>query len=167
MEKIEIDLVYASEILKTAYSNKNDFSLSALEQEKISECFEINLTYSYIFLTELLAKTVNEKVNPICIQAGADLPGAYDARSLCHKVIVSNHVVNSLLGNSNEPFLNKPARIPSLDKQTAFKSAEIKSKVQNMIAFLKTLGTSEKAYECLKFALLALEEKKKKGGIVS
>lgn len=167
MEKIEIDLGYAAAILENAFSSRTNYFLTAFEQEKIKECIGINLTYSYIFITELLAKSSNEKANPICIQAGANLDGAYDARSLCHKVIVKNQRINALLGNSNEPFLNKPARIPSLDKQTAFKSLDIKLKVQNMIAFLKEIDSSNRAFEFLKYALFALEEREKEKDVSS
>lgn len=68
-------------------------------------------TYRYIFITKLLAKATNKDANPIIIQKGSNLNGAYDARSLCHKVIVKNQSVNVLLGNFNEPFLNKLVRL--------------------------------------------------------
>ena len=45
-------------------------------------------TYKYILITQLLAKSVNEQINALAIQSGAPLEGAFDARSLCHKVIV-------------------------------------------------------------------------------
>lgn len=45
-------------------------------------------TYKYILITGLLAKAIEPKVNPLALQAGAPLKGAYDARSLCHSVLV-------------------------------------------------------------------------------
>ena len=52
---------------------------------------------------------------------GLPLSGAYDARTVCHKVIVpfEMEVLDKALGGSNEPFLNKPARFPELDKNNA------------------------------------------------
>jgi len=72
-----------------------------------------HLTYRYILVTGLLAKATNELANPLALQANADIDGAYDARSLCHAVIVGRveeKYLQGRLGASNEPFLNKPAR---------------------------------------------------------
>lgn len=83
-----------------------------------------NKTYRYIAITALLAKTINPSLNALSLQKGSALPGAYDARSLCHKVIVPSEF-NAWIGSSNEPFLNKPARYleVSLDNATRDKSA--------------------------------------------
>lgn len=80
-----------------------------------------HLTYRYILINGLLAKSANSACNPICLQAGAGLDGAFDARSLCHKVLVpiERELLGSRLGGSNEPFLNKPARFPTLSKDNA------------------------------------------------
>jgi len=163
MANAEVDLTTASQILAKAYSERDDFDLTADEQAK-SKFFlsEIGLTYRYIFVTELLAKATNPKVNPIVIQAKSPLNGAFDARSLCHKVVVKNPTVNYLLGNSNEPFLNKPARIPSLDKQVAFKSKDEKNSVAKMISFLTNIPSSTNSYELLKFSLHCLAESSSK-----
>lgn len=75
-----------------------------------------HLTYRYILLTGLLAKATNGLVNPLALQANAEVEGAYDARSLCHAVIVGrveDTFLQGRLGASNEPFLNKPARFPT------------------------------------------------------
>lgn len=76
-----------------------------------------DVTYKYILVTGILGKYVNPNVHPRALQAGSKLPGAYDARSLCHKVVVPfEKTVGNLWGLSNEPFLNKPARHPEHDK---------------------------------------------------
>jgi hypothetical protein len=48
-----------------------------------------DVTYKYILITGLLAKRTNARVHPRALQARSSLPGAYDARSLCHSVVVS------------------------------------------------------------------------------
>ena len=45
-------------------------------------------TYRYVLVTALLAKSVNKDVDILSLQAKDSSVGAYDARSLCHKVIV-------------------------------------------------------------------------------
>jgi hypothetical protein len=63
-----------------------------------------------------LGKRTNAKVHPRALQARSRLRGAYDARSLCHSVVVSfEKTKGNLFGLSNEPFLNKPARHPEHD----------------------------------------------------
>jgi hypothetical protein len=73
-------------------------------------------TYKYILVNGLLAKATNESINALALQAGAPLKGAFDARSLCHNVLVpfERDFLQSALGGSNEPFLNKPARFTHL-----------------------------------------------------
>lgn len=76
-----------------------------------------DVTYKYILITGLLGKRTNPHIHPRALQARSSLPGAYDARSLCHSVLVSfEKSKGNLFGLSNEPFLNKPARHPEHDK---------------------------------------------------
>ena len=71
-----------------------------------------HLTYKYILVTALASKAADESINPLALQAGSALPGSYDARSVCHGVIVKFEMteLGKALGGSNEPYLNKPAR---------------------------------------------------------
>jgi len=70
-----------------------------------------DVTFKYILVTGYLAKCVNPSAHARAIQVGSDLTGAYDARSLCHKVVVGfEKSKGNLFGLSNEPFVNKPAR---------------------------------------------------------
>lgn len=72
-------------------------------------------TYRYVLPTQILAKAVAPQLNCLSIQAQAELEGAFDARSLCHKVIVPfDREHSSALGGSKEPYLNNPLRIPSI-----------------------------------------------------
>lgn len=85
-----------------------------------------HLTYRYILMTGLLAKATNLDANPLVLQAGSQLEGAYDARSLCHKVIVplEAELLDGRLGKSNEPFLNKPARFRELSATNAVRKGK-------------------------------------------
>ncbi len=47
-----------------------------------------HLTYKYVLVNALLAKSTNSAINPLCLQKKSSLSGAYDARDLCHKVLV-------------------------------------------------------------------------------
>ena len=47
-----------------------------------------HLTYKYILFTAILSKASDESINALCLQKQSELPGAYDARTVCHKVIV-------------------------------------------------------------------------------
>ena len=75
-----------------------------------------DVTFKYILITGYLAKYVNPSVHARALQVGSKLSEAYDARSLCHKVIVGfEKTKGNLFGLSNEPFVNKPARHPEHD----------------------------------------------------
>ncbi len=80
-----------------------------------------HLTYRYVLLTGILSKAANPEVNPLVLQVKSGLPGAFDARSVCHKVIVplEKELLGNRLGASNEPYLNKPARFPEMSKENA------------------------------------------------
>ena len=70
-----------------------------------------DVTFKYILVTGYLGKCVNPEVHSRALQVSSTLPGAYDARSLCHKVVVGfEKTKGNLFGLSNEPFVNKPAR---------------------------------------------------------
>ncbi|MDO8629325.1 MAG: restriction endonuclease, SacI family [Phycisphaerales bacterium] len=72
-------------------------------------------TYRYVLPTQLLAKLADRSLDCRAIQKGSNLPNSFDARSLCHEVIVpfdrANH---NVLGGSTEPYANNPLRIPSI-----------------------------------------------------
>lgn len=84
---------------------------------------------SYILITGLLGKHTCHQVHPRSLQKGSSLPGAYDARSLCHKVVVPfEKTVGTLWGLSNEPLVGKAARHKEHDKynpQLKFKDVAV------------------------------------------
>ncbi|PQO47404.1 restriction endonuclease, SacI family [Blastopirellula marina] len=94
-----------------------DVAASPYNLAKIEEILTGQVTFKYILVTGLLGKLTNPDVHPRALQAGSSLQGAYDARSLCHKVLVTfEKTKGNLFGLSNEPFLNKPARHAEHDK---------------------------------------------------
>jgi hypothetical protein len=113
-----IDLARAETVLAEAWS---DIGTSSRPPEKMQGVIESvmsasDVTFKYILVTGYLAKCVNRKVHARALQTGSELRGAYDARSLCHKVIVGfEKKKGNLFGLSNEPFVNKPARHPEHD----------------------------------------------------
>lgn len=125
-----------------------------------------HLTYKYILFTALLAKATEESINPLCLQKKSELPGAYDARSVCHKVIVPFEmtVLEKALGGSNEPFLNKPARFPELSRDNAVRRGNDQRILNSLCDNLPDIGSSDDAYECLVYLLyklIAIREEKR------
>lgn len=100
-----------NEILTSSYTPTSECS-DEIRQIILGE----HKTYRYILITSALAKTVTPSVNALALQAKSKLSGAYDARSLCHKVLVpiERAHLNNRIGGSNEPFLNKPARFEEI-----------------------------------------------------
>lgn len=117
-----------------------------------------HLTYKYILFTAILAKSADPSINGLCLQAKSSLPGAYDARTICHKVIVKFEMetLDKALGGSNEPFLNKPARFPELSKNNAVRRGIDKKIRDSLIENIPLIDTSDKAYTCLKYLLYKL-----------
>jgi hypothetical protein len=117
-------------------------------------------TYRYVLVTALLAKAVDGRVNPLALQAGADLKGAYDARSLCHKVFVpfERDFLHSGLGGSNEPFLNKPARFTHLSRTNAVRSGNDQATLELLCGLLPEIRSSGHAEAALQDAILFVLE---------
>ena len=73
-------------------------------------------TYRYVLPTQILGKLTDPSIDILCVQSQGAAVGGWDARSLCHKVVVEFDRANALvLGGSAEPYLNNPLRIPRLD----------------------------------------------------
>lgn len=110
-------------------------------------------TYRYILITGLLAKSTNEQINPLSLQKGDGLNGKYDARSLCHSVIVpfeTMHLQGSL-GNSNEP-----ARFEMLSTENAVRSGTDYEILSTVIEILSAIKDSRGAYKYLRHAMAIL-----------
>ncbi len=87
---IEIDKTEATKILNESYKNCLKISTTdCLIKDTID--FVLNgkncLTYRYIMISAILAKSINTNIDILSLQAGDKTTGAYDARSLASKVI--------------------------------------------------------------------------------
>ena len=109
-----------------------------------------HLTYRYILITNLLAKATDCNVNALALQVGADFNGAFDSRSLCHKVIVpfEREFLEGKLGRSNEPYLNKPARHKAMSSDNAVRKGYDKLILETCIEVLSKCSSQE-AYDAL------------------
>lgn len=156
---VSIDHKKAEEIILKAYRStctKNDDITNAIKKV----LFGTHKTYKYILVNGILSKASNNEANPIALQAGAALPGAFDARSLCHKVLVpfERDFLNNILGGSNEPFLNKPARFTHLSKYNAVRKGKDKETLLLLIEIFSAIHTSEEASDYLACVLSILQE---------
>lgn len=117
-------------------------------------------TYRYILVTALLAKACNEDVDSLALQKGDGKNGKYDARSLCHRVVVPFETIKlpGCLGNSNEPFLNKPARFEYISINNAVRRGSDKQALENLIQVLSKISSSEKAFRYLCSAVFVLKD---------
>lgn len=97
-----------------------------------------HLTYRYILITNLLAKATDGSVNALALQVGANFDGAFDSRSLCHKVLVpfERKELQKRLGGSNEPYLNKPARHKALSVDNAVRRGKDRELLEACIYIL-------------------------------
>ena len=118
-------------------------------------------TYRYILITALLAKATNSKINPLSLQAKAEIIGAYDARSLCHSVLVplESELLDRSIGGSNEPFLNKPARYQTVSLSNPVRAGKDKKLLENLYTVLSEIKTSKEALESLHISIKYVLEK--------
>lgn len=152
--KVSVNQDQAYEIILSAISEAKSLTKPKSEQWSYikSVILGTHLTYRYILITGLLAKATNQSVNPLALQANAPLDGAYDARSLCHSVIVGrveNIYLDGKLGASNEPFLNKPARYLIHSTQNPVRKGNDKAIQQLSISILQSATTQANAYDML------------------
>jgi len=154
-----IDLKTASLILDRAFIEAG-LSSDGIGQ-KISEILRgSHKTYRYILVTALLAKATNGEVNILSLQKGDGEGGKYDARSLCHKVLVPFETLKlpGCLGGSNEPYLNKPARFVSLSLTNAVRRGRDFQTLSDVIDVLSNISSSSDAYKYLKSALSVMKD---------
>lgn len=116
-------------------------------------------TYRYVLITGILAKATDGKADALSLQAQDTSEGAYDARSLCHSVIVPferQHLPESL-GGSNEPYLNKPARFPRVSLDNAVRCGNDRDTLIRLKSTLERIDNQEKAKIYLSSALATLK----------
>lgn len=159
-DKVKVDQNKAQKILYSAYDKAIKFpEATCLHKGFIDFVLDnTHLTYKYVLVNALLAKATNPESNPLCLQKKSKLPGAYDARTICHKVLVpfEKEELGKALGGSNEPFLNKPARFTELNETNAVRAGRDKEILNSLCNNLPTINNSYDAYNCLVYALTKL-----------
>lgn len=122
---VEVDPRRAAEILKKhweiiTFRPKKDIlkgQKRLLETIRNSVNAEV-MSYRYVLPTQLLAKLVNSSLDCRGLQKSWGVPGAFDARSLCKKVIVKfDREHENVLGGSGEPYVSKPLRWPAVTRE--------------------------------------------------
>lgn len=85
-----VDHSNALEALNQAWRDRplNDRPPPRMQQLIEQVLAATDVTFKYILVTGYLAKYVNPSVHARALQVGSKLKGAYDARSLYHKVVV-------------------------------------------------------------------------------
>ena len=150
----------AQQILLSAYNNAIKNTQPTCDHKDLIDFVigNTHLTYKYILFTALLAKATDESINPLCLQKSSKLRGAYDARTLCHKVVVKFEMetLNRTLGGSNEPFLNKPARFCELSKANPVRCGNDRAILYKLCDNLPLVKTSNDAFKCLVYLLSKL-----------
>ncbi|MBN2379715.1 restriction endonuclease, SacI family [candidate division WOR-3 bacterium] len=109
--KGEWDKVFSSEgFLETEYKLSKDIT------DTINRSINSKTkSYRYVLPTQVVAKLANPMLDARCLQTGRGGVGAFDARSVAHKVIVPFDKDNeNVLGGSPEPYVNNPLRCPEL-----------------------------------------------------
>lgn len=158
---ILIDFTNASEILRRAFKTRccPSEEIKGLLKKVILGSHK---TYKYILVTNLLAKATDVRANALCLQAGSPLRGAFDSRSLCHKVVVpfERDCLSNALGASNEPYLNKPARFVHLDVKNAVRDGKDREILSSLVEVAKLVnkGGSVLAFDCLSYCFVLLEK---------
>ena len=174
LAKPTIDQRAAEQLLRAAIAIAQDDSRQIPLTEWDIEIRTIiqgkHLTFRYILTTALLGKAINPSINALALQAGADVNGAYDARSLCHGVIVplERQLLDRSLGGSNEPFLNKPARFPTISLSNAVRAGRDRDLLLILHKVLSEIETSEQAFDSLCNALrYAIAKQKARSEVLS
>jgi len=102
------------EIVKLAKAGKLDDCLSekgliAAVRESVNSRTK---SYRYVLPTQVLAKVADSSLDCCCLQASRGGAGAFDARTIAHKVVVPFDQANeNVLGGSSEPYVNNPLRV--------------------------------------------------------
>jgi hypothetical protein len=102
-------------------------------------------SYRYVLPTQIVAKLANLSLDCRCLQVARGGRGAFDARTIAHKVVVPFDQANeNVLGGSPEPYVNNPLRVPEISEK--YRSAQ----------------KNPKDWDCLSSVLSVIEEKQKK-----
>ena len=156
---LDVNRGAAQAILLKALSNPEE-ATDAIGRTITSVLRGTHKTYRYVLFTALLAKATNDKIDILSIQAKDNSTGAYDARSLCHKVVVpfERDYIPHSLGDSNEPYLNKPARFERLSLNNAVRDGNDLKILTSLVETLPKIKTKEDAFKYLSSAVYTLKQ---------
>jgi len=115
----------ATEILLNTWSLINSHANKGtvrtyIKDHDIKTCINLAInsktkSYRYVLPTQIVAKLADNNLDCRCIQVARGGKGAFDARTIAHKVIVPFDQSNdNVLGGSPEPYVNNPLRIPEI-----------------------------------------------------
>lgn len=161
---ISIERMEANKLLRCI---REECLISPVDQCPISETIDFalraknSLTYRYILFTALVAKAADDSVDILSLQASDDSPGAYDARSLCSKIVYPFQKMflgDVIDGSNSDPLVNKPGRYPRLSPSNRTPGGDPAQVLAMLCEDLPKLGTSEKARECLSYLVSRLLE---------
>jgi hypothetical protein len=118
----------AAEILKTGWdavcSNAKAGKLrDSLSEPRLTKAIHLSVnsstkTYRYFLPTQIVSKLADHTLDCHCLQAGRGGRGAFDARTVAHEVVVPfDQRVESVLGGSQEPYVNNPLRVPEVSRR--------------------------------------------------
>lgn len=80
-------------------------------------------SYRYVLPTQIIAKLADSSLDCRCLQVARGGPGAFDARTIAHRVLVPFDQSNDrVLGGSPEPYVNNPLRVPEVS--ATYRSAQ-------------------------------------------
>lgn len=75
-------------------------------------------SYRYVLPTQIAAKLADPSLDCRCLQASRGGSGAFDARTVAHSVVVPfDQASESVLGGSQEPYVNNPLRVPEVSER--------------------------------------------------
>ena len=117
-------------------------------------------TYRYVLPTQLLAKLTDPALDCRSIQTQSGLNKPFDARSLCHSVIVPFDQANDrVLGGSTEPYINNPIRIPAI-VPAAIRAQRDKAGFQDLVDVLEYAQAHPKnVIHLFRLALAAIRDR--------
>lgn len=162
---IEIDKSKASTLLQKV---RKDCLESAVNDCPIASTIDFllsaknSLTYRYIMFTALVAKATCGEADILSLQASDDAEGAYDARSLCSKVVYPFQKMflgDTVDGSNNDPLVNKPGRYPRLDPTNKAQGGDPTKSLELLCRDLPSIKTSHDAEICLSYLISRLIER--------
>ena len=118
--------------------------------------------YKYILVGALLAKATDSTIDPMSLQKKkGDHEGAYNARTFCSEVVckfLERTQLPNCLGNSNDPLVGNPGRNPNIQTLIEIGKSRNLARLKDLASILQQIDSSDKAYACLKSAMVALKE---------